>query len=107
VSIGSGDCRWYYVIVVACAFMLIFRWNERPLSLRCSMVMVLPNLMLWIYAGNPGELRNWYESIPLLSMFILRNVELIAVRLLPGSRLPAPGSVKRVNLFRRNSSQEW
>jgi hypothetical protein len=67
----------YYVIVATAAFILTFRWNEQPLFLRRSMVMIVPHLMLWLYGANPGELRAWYDSMPLLSMFLVRNAEFI------------------------------
>jgi len=68
----------FYLEAAVVAFVLSFRWNEKPEFLRRAMVMVLPHLILTIYAAMPGELRNSYESIPLLSMLVLRNAEFIS-----------------------------
>jgi len=69
---------WYYFIVLLIGFLLTYRWNEKPEFLRRAALMVVPHLALVIYAAMPGELRNSYESLPLLSMFLIRNIELIA-----------------------------
>lgn len=67
----------FYATVAVLAFSLSFRWNEKPLLLRQFMAMVPLHVILLLYAAYPGELRNWYESMPLLSMFFLRNAECI------------------------------
>jgi hypothetical protein len=65
----------FFLVASLVAFVISFRWNEKPPFLRRSMIMVLPHCALFLYAAYPGEWRNWYESVPMLSMFVLRNVE--------------------------------
>jgi hypothetical protein len=53
--------------------LVAFRWPEKPLMMRRSMWMVVPNVCLVVTSAYPGEVRNLYESLPLLSLFVLHN----------------------------------
>lgn len=54
-----------------------YRWGEKPIFLRRTAVLLVANAVLFIYGGFPGELRNFYESVPLLTLFVCRNLELL------------------------------
>lgn len=56
---------------------LFYRWGDKPLFLRRASIMILPQLGLMVLGAKPGELRNAYEILPLLSIFFLRNSEVM------------------------------
>ena len=59
--------------------LVAFHWPDKPLMMRRSMWMVVPNVCLIVTSALPGEVRNLYESLPLLSLFVLQNIrELVA-----------------------------
>ena len=39
--------------------------------------MAAVNVALFVYGANVGEWRNLYESVPLLTLFVLRNFGLL------------------------------
>ena len=53
------------------------RWPEKPMVLRRSAWMIAPHLALFLVGALPGEFRNLYESLPLLSLLILRNIQML------------------------------
>jgi hypothetical protein len=63
---------------------LFYGWEDKPLFLRRASIMILPHLGLMVVGAKPGELRNAYEILPLLSMFFLRNSEMMLWKI--GSR---------------------
>lgn len=65
--------------------LIVFHWRMKPLVLRRATAMVLPHLGLFLMGAASGEVRNLYESVPLLSLFVCRNLELLGDRCL-GSR---------------------
>jgi hypothetical protein len=59
--------------------LVAYRWPAKPSMIRRSAWMFAPHLLLFVRGAYPGEFRNLYESVPLLSLFILRNIqELVA-----------------------------
>jgi hypothetical protein len=64
----------FSVSVVLFLILLTFRWNEKPQLLRRAAVMIAPQVALVIYGAAPGEVRNLYEIVPLISMLILCSV---------------------------------
>jgi hypothetical protein len=64
----------FSVSVVLFLILLTFRWNEKPQLLRRAAVMIVPHMALFIYGAAPGEVRNLYEIVPLISMLILCSV---------------------------------
>jgi hypothetical protein len=63
--------------IVLLLLLLLFCWNEKPLLLRRSSVIVLPFMALVFYGAAPGELRNLYEIVPLMSLLVLGSAEAI------------------------------
>ena len=80
----KGQVSWFmkrsfedlatFVVIVA---LITFRWHDKPLVLRRASVMVIANVVLFLLGGSPGEMRNFYESLPLLTLFVCRNLELL------------------------------
>jgi hypothetical protein len=58
--------------------LISYSWRGKPVLLRRSAVILVPHTVLFIFGGYPGELRAFYESLPLLTMFICRNLELLS-----------------------------
>jgi hypothetical protein len=77
----------FSIAIALFLFLLTFRWNEKPQFLRRAAVMIVPHMALVFYGAAPGEVRNLYEIVPLISMLILCGVESIYHR-------PWQGSVK-------------
>lgn len=65
----------FCVASVVLLIFLTFRWRTKPQFLRRAAVMILPVLAVVLYGAAPGEVRNLYEIVPLLSMLILCSVE--------------------------------
>jgi hypothetical protein len=65
-------------VTLAIVFLVAYRWSEKPPIFRRAMVMLLPHLALYLCGANPGEVRNLYESMPLLALFSIRTIEIIA-----------------------------
>jgi hypothetical protein len=69
-----------YVLAIFCmsvvlfVILITFRWNEKPQLLRRAAVMIVPHMALLFYGAAPGEVRNLYEIVPLVSMLILCSV---------------------------------
>jgi hypothetical protein len=66
-----------FFVLGALGMWLLYRWDEKPLFLRRTAIMILPQLGLMVLGAKPGELRNTYEILPVLSIFFLRNCELL------------------------------
>lgn len=67
----------FSIAIVLFLLLLTFRWNEKPQFLRRAAVMIVPHMALVFYGAAPGEVRNLYEIVPLISMLILCSVESI------------------------------
>ena len=76
-----------FLIIVG---LLAYRWDEKPLVLRRAAAMLVPLIALFLIAVNPGEMRNFYETLPLLTLLFCRNLQLLG-----GSLAGAPGHEKR------------
>jgi hypothetical protein len=59
--------------------LVAFHWPDKPLMMRRSMWMLVPNVCLVATSAFPGEVRNLYESVPLLSLFVLHNIRELVV----------------------------
>jgi hypothetical protein len=81
-----GDFATFLII----AGLIAYRWDEKPLVLRRAAAMLVPHIALFLIAVNPGEMRNFYESLPLLTLLFCRNLQLLAATL-----LGAPGQEGR------------
>ena len=64
----------FSMAVVLFVSLITFRWNEKPQLLRRAAVMIVPQMALFIYGAAPGEVRNLYEIVPLISLLILCSV---------------------------------
>ena len=64
----------FSIAVVLLLALLAFRWNEKPQFLRRASLMIAPHMALFVYGAAPGEVRNLYEIVPLISMLILCSV---------------------------------
>lgn len=73
-----------FVFVLA---FLAYRWNEKPLALRRVAVMLVPHTVLFLVGAHPNELRNVYESVPVLTLLVCRNIQLFATQ---NITIPAP-----------------
>jgi hypothetical protein len=83
----------FAVFLVILALVLL-KWPTNPLVLRRSSVMILANVGLYFLGAFPGEWRAFYDSLPLLSMFVCRNLLLAGVWIVSGSSewaIPARG----------------
>jgi hypothetical protein len=67
----------FCVAVILLLLLLTFRWHQKPQFLRRAAVMIAPQLALVFYGAAPGEVRNLYEIVPLISMLMLCSVESI------------------------------
>ncbi|MFZ5831615.1 MAG: hypothetical protein ACOY3P_16135 [Planctomycetota bacterium] len=73
--------RWKTLVYICAIVVLVaYRWSEKPQFFRRAMFMLVPHVALCLYGAYPGELRNFYESVPLLALFSVRSVELAASR---------------------------
>jgi hypothetical protein len=61
-------------LLVSAAVAIGFKWRQKPLALRRALLMLAPHLALFIYAARPGELRNLYESFPIITLLVFRNL---------------------------------
>jgi hypothetical protein len=95
-NVGSGMEIWIlqffpywldhpvrFVAFAALGISLFYRWGDKPLFLRQTAIMILPHLGLMVLGAKPGELRNTYEILPLLSIFFLRNCEELVWKIEP------------------------
>jgi hypothetical protein len=57
--------------------LVAYRWPEKPVLMRRAAWVLVPHLALIVTSAYPGEVRNLYESLPILSLFVLRNVALL------------------------------
>ena len=64
-----------YLAYLGGMLLVAYRWPTKPLVLRRSAWMLVPHLALFIVGAYPGEFRNLYESMPLLSLFILQSIQ--------------------------------
>jgi hypothetical protein len=64
----------FFIAIALFLFLLTFRWGSKPLFLRRAAVMILPQMALVFCAAAPGEVRNLYEILPLISMLMLSSV---------------------------------
>lgn len=67
----------FSIAIVLFLLLLTFRWNRKPPFLRRAAVMIVPYMALVFYGAAPGEVRNLYEIVPLISMLMLCSVESI------------------------------
>jgi hypothetical protein len=68
-----------YLAYVGGMLLIAYRWPTKPLVLRRSAWMLVPHIALCLVGAYPGEFRNLYESLPLLSLFILHSVQDIVI----------------------------
>jgi hypothetical protein len=64
----------FLIAVLVLLFLITFRWNEKPDLLRRASIMIVPHMALFFYGAAPGEVRNLYEILPLISMLMLFSV---------------------------------
>ena len=63
-----------FFIAIALFFILLtFRWSSKAPFLRRAAVMIVPQMALVLYGAAPGEVRNLYEILPLISMLMLSS----------------------------------
>jgi hypothetical protein len=89
----AGQIAWFsalsfedlttFLLILA---LIVYRWHKKPVLLRRSAAMLIPHGGLFVIGAYPGEMRNFYESLPLLTLFVCRNVELLGRRCLGRSR---------------------
>lgn len=66
-----GPLGWLRLSILAAS--LGFGWREQPTFVRRASVMFLPQLALCAIGAAPGELRNYYEVLPLVVLIWTRN----------------------------------
>lgn len=66
-----------YSSFIILLLLISYCWREKPVFLRRTAVMLVGNAVLFIFACTPGEFRDFYESLPLLTLFVCRNLELL------------------------------
>ena len=74
------DFATFLVIIT----LITFCWQEKPLVLRRAAAMLIPHLCLFLIGAYAGEIRNFYESLPLLTLFACRNLQLFSRYLFSG-----------------------
>ncbi len=58
-----GPAQWLGAVVVI--FSLRFNWNHQPQFLKRASIVFAPHLALCFFGAQPGEIRNFYEVLPL------------------------------------------
>lgn len=71
--------------------LVAYHWPGKPLVMRRAAWMLAPHLGLVVTSAFPGEVRNLFESVPLLSLFVLRNLQ----QLVGGTDSPDPSDSGR------------
>jgi hypothetical protein len=84
--------------------LIAFRWHKKPLVLRRAAAMLIPHLGLFLVAAAPGEVRDFYESVPLLTLFVCRNLELLGWRCLGKPADSLRGGKRPLQVFPKSSS---
>jgi hypothetical protein len=84
--------------------LIAFRWHKKPLVLRRAAAMLIPHLGLFLVAAAPGEVRDFYESVPLLTLFVCRNLELLGGRCLGKPADSLRGGKRPLQVFPKSSS---
>ena len=75
-------------VFMSAALWLTIRLPKQPEFLRrVTPAMVLPQIGLVLMGATPGEVRNLYEILPVVSMFLLADVEIVIGRKQPASRV--------------------
>jgi len=67
----------FFLVVTLNAFLVTFRWSEKPQIFHRLALMVGANAALFALGGYPGEYRAFFEVYLVLSLLVLRNAELI------------------------------
>lgn len=57
--------------IVLVVLAVVFRWREKPVFLRRASAMIPPFIAIVLYGAAPGEVRNLYEIVPLVSLLLL------------------------------------
>ncbi len=73
----------FYVRLCGLVVFLTYAWREKPVFMRRAVWVLVPHLSLYACGAYPGEWRNFFESLPLISLFFCRNAALL-VDLLSG-----------------------
>lgn len=79
----------FCIASVVLLFLITFRWGTKPQFLRRASVMILPFMAIVLYGAAPGEVRNLYEIVPLVSMLIVSSVESVCRIFWPREMTPS------------------
>ncbi|SFV33383.1 hypothetical protein [Hyphomicrobium facile] len=71
-----------FFVFAALGVWLVFRLPECPSFLRrAAVAMIAPQVVLVLLGAKPGEVRNLYEILPIVSIVVMRDVEIAICRL--------------------------
>ena len=76
-------------VLIEVLILVFYRWKSHPTVLRRASIAIIPHLGLCAIGAAPGELRNFYESLPLLGMFVCRNLEVLWGQINASDKVPA------------------
>lgn len=71
-----------FFVFAALGVWLVFRLPECPSFLRrAAVAMIAPQVVLVLLGAKPGEVRNLYEILPIISIVVMRDAEIAIGRL--------------------------
>ena len=63
---GIGTVVGFLFVILA----ILYKWNEKPLFLRCGLLMLLPLFLLCLRYGFLDEFRDYYEVYPVVLLLM-------------------------------------
>ena len=60
-----------FLIVV---LMVLYKWDEKPIFLKCGLLMLIPLLSLCLFFGYIDELRDYYEVYPVVILLMAPTI---------------------------------
>jgi hypothetical protein len=62
----------YSFLVVV--LMVLYKWDEKPIFLKCGLLMLIPLLTLCLFFGYLDELRDYYEVYPVVILLMAHTI---------------------------------
>jgi len=69
-SLLEPYCFLSFLGLVGCWVLLASRWGEKPDFLKRAVWMIVPLGVLYLFGGGPGEIRVFYENVPILVLLM-------------------------------------
>jgi hypothetical protein len=63
-----------WVIFLGVVVLLTYRWDQKPVFLKCALLPFLPLFAAYLLAGRPGEYRVFVELIPAVSLLAVHTI---------------------------------